>query len=246
MPHLFLDFDNTMMATEQYAVPSLIARFNDLYAAKAGRELTLAEFRQHFHGQARETLCANLSRHFGIEVDYPTLYDDREGRIMQHLQAVPGGIPMAPHLVETLAALAQQGSRAALVSNNPVQRALCAMRFAANGGGDALAALLGTRCFEAGDIQKPKPDVYLRAMAQCNATTAESCAVEDSVTGATAAKAAGMTVFGYTGLSEDREKLAEKLLAAGCAAVFDDWQDFPRLLQAHMTRSPAKTAAPQP
>jgi len=54
---LFLDFDNTLMATEQYAVPSLIARFNDIYAKEIGRELTLEEFKQNFHGQARENLC---------------------------------------------------------------------------------------------------------------------------------------------------------------------------------------------
>lgn len=228
--HLFLDFDNTMMATEQYAVPSLIARFNELYAGQTDHPLTLAEFRQHFHGQARENLCANLGRHFGIDVDYALLYDRREARIMQHLQAVEGGVPMAPSLVETLGGLAKEGWRAALVSNNPVQRALCAMRHAANGQGDALAALLGTRFFEAGGVQKPEPDVYLHAIAQCRADPRESFAVEDSVTGTAAALGAGLTVFGYTGLADDAATLAPKLLAAGCAGVFDDWRQLPELI----------------
>ena len=56
-PWLFLDFDNTLMGTEQYALPSLIERFNRLYQHELDHLLTLQEFKAHFHGQSRETLC---------------------------------------------------------------------------------------------------------------------------------------------------------------------------------------------
>jgi len=228
---LFLDFDNSLMATEQYAVPSLIARFNALYAKQAGRDLTLKEFKQYFHGQAREMLCHNLSQHFQIEVDYQALYDAREPRIMQHLKALPEGVEMAPHLIEALTALRKQGAILSLVSNNPIQRALCAMRFASNQQGDALAGLFGTRYFEAGDVQKPLPDVYLRAMKQVDARPEKSFAVEDSVTGAKAAVAAGLTTFAFTGFTEDQDALKKALLAAGCQASFSDWRNLPQLLE---------------
>lgn len=227
---LFLDFDNTMMATEQYAVPSLIARFNALYAKTAGRELTLYEFKQHFHGQARETLCQHLSEHFGISVDYPLLYDAREARMMEYLQSLPQGIPMAPNLIETLTSLSEDGMVLSFVSNNPIQRALCAMRFASNQQGDALARLFGTRYFEAGTEQKPAPEVYLRAMKQVGAEPAKSFAVEDSVTGAKSAIAAGLTTFAYTGFAENAAELSEKLLVLGCKEAFDDWRQLPLLL----------------
>lgn len=223
---LFLDFDNTMMATEQFAVPSLIARFNDLYAADVKEPLTLDIFKQHFHGQARENLCANLESYFGIEVDFQTLYRDREWHVMQHLQAVDGGVPMAPHLIETLSDFVAHGALLSFVSNNPVQRGLASMRYADNGRGDELAALFGTRFFEAGDVQKPKPDVYIRAMLQTGADPELSAAVEDSVTGVTAAVAAGLTVYGFTGFADDREKTADKLMDAGAVQVFDDWSAF--------------------
>lgn len=231
---LFLDFDNTMMATEQYAVPSLIARFNDLYGDRIETPLTLDVFKRHFHGQARENLCANLAAYFGIDVDYQTLYRDREWHVMQHLQQVrekSGGVPMAPHLIETLSNLAADGTVLSFVSNNPVQRGLAAMRYADNGRGDALANLFGTRFFEAGDVQKPKPDVYLRAMQQVGATPEQSIAVEDSVTGVTAAVAAGMTVYGFVGFADDRAAAAKKLIEAGAKDVFDDWQNFHQTLQ---------------
>lgn len=227
---VFLDFDNTMMATEQYAVPSLIARFNMLYGDQLKSPLTFEEFKKHFHGQARETLCANLSAHFGITVDFPTLYDAREERMMDYLSQVKGGIPMAPNLIETLNGLVAQGAVLSFVSNNPVQRGLASMRFADNGRGDELARLFGTRFFEAGGIQKPKPDVYIRAMAQVGATVENSFAVEDSVTGATSSVAAGIRTFAFTGFADDAPALAEKLIAKGCVSAFHDWKDFPALV----------------
>ncbi|HRE32627.1 MAG TPA: HAD-IA family hydrolase [Candidatus Berkiella sp.] len=225
-----MDFDNTLMATEQYAVPSLIARFNALYAASAGKELTLSVFKQHFHGQARETLCQNLSDYFGITVDYKMLYESREARMMQYLQEIPEGIAMAPYLIETLTALHSQGAIFSLVSNNPIQRALCAMRFANNRQGDALVALFGTRFFEAGSIQKPQPEVYLRAMQQVDALPDNSIAVEDSMTGAKAALAAGLTTLAFTGFAENPPEQAEQLRALGCKAAFDDWRQMPAIL----------------
>jgi len=226
--YLFLDFDNTMMATEQYAVPSLIARFNELYATQLTAPLTLDIFKQHFHGQARENLCANLEAYFDIEIDYADLYRDREWQMMQHLQEIAksGGVPMAPHLVDVLTALSANGVVLSFVSNNPIQRALAAMRYADNGQGDALVSLFGTRFFEAGDVQKPKPDVYIRAMQQVGANPAESAAVEDSVTGMTAAVAAGITVYGFTGFSDAPLVTRDKLIASGAAVVFSDWKHF--------------------
>lgn len=228
---LFIDFDNTMMATERYALPSLVARFNALYGTQAGTLLTVEMFTQHFHGLAREALCGSLSDYFKISVDCQALYAEREWHVMQHLQAVQGGIPMAPHLVETLALLRKQRNlRAALVSNNSVQRALCAMRYAANGQGEELAALLGTRLFEAGDRQKPLPDPYLHAMAQLNVQAQDAVAIEDSAAGARAATAAGLLTYGFTGFATDKTAAAQTLRTAGCRHVFDDWQDLPALL----------------
>ncbi|MBP6951492.1 MAG: HAD family phosphatase [Alphaproteobacteria bacterium] len=225
---LLLDFDNCQMATEHLAVPSLIKRFNELYGSQIGSELTYEEFKQHFHGQARESLCANLSKHFGLEVDYPTLYEDREWRMMQMLQHT--GVEMADHLVETLEVLQEQGYKFAFVSNNPIQRGLAAMRYATNRQGDRLARFFGTAFFEAGNAQKPKPDVYLHAMEQLG-TSAENCyAVEDSPTGVGAAVAAGVVTFGFLAFASNPQEMAQNLTGKGAASCFTDWQELPSLL----------------
>lgn len=223
-----LDFDNCLMATEHLAVPSLIKRFNELYEKKIGRALIFEEFKQHFHGQARETLCANLSKHFCIEVDYPTLYEDREWKILQMLQET--GAEMAPGLIETLEVLEHQGYRFAFISNNPIQRALAAMRYATNGQGDRLARFFGTAFFEAGLIQKPKPDVYQRAMKQLGTTPEHCYAVEDSLIGVTSAVAAGITTFGFLGFTDRPEEMEPKLKEKGATTCFHRWDELPTLL----------------
>lgn len=232
---LLLDFDNCQMATEHLAVPSLIARFNELYANQIGAELTYEEFKQHFHGQARETLCENLSKHFGIEIRYSLLYDVREWRIMQMLQKT--GVEMADHLVETLESLQENGYKFAFVSNNAIQRGLTAMRFANNGQGDRLARLFGTAFFEAGDIQKPKPDVYLRAMEQLSLSAQNCYAVEDSPSGVKAAVEAGILTFGFLAFSSNRQEAEKKLRGCGAVACFSSWKELPELLNKYQNLS---------
>lgn len=227
---LFLDFDNTLMGTESLAVPSLVQRFNQLYAAQIGRDLTVEEFYTHFKGQGRETLCANLSAYFNTTIDYAVLYENREAFMMAYLKEQKAA--MAPHLLETLSVLQERGVQFAFVSNNPIQRAMAAMRYATNHRGDELAAFFKTNYFESGSIQKPDPDVYLRAIAQTGADPARSYAVEDSTTGAKSALAAGLKTFGYLGFSEQKTENENALNALGVTACFSDWNEFPLLINA--------------
>ena len=70
---------------------------------------------------------------------------------------------------------------------------------------------------------KPAPDLYLHAARQLGADPARAVVIEDSPTGARAARAAGMRCFGYAphgGLA----------LAAEGAVLFTDMGQLPGLL----------------
>lgn len=72
---------------------------------------------------------------------------------------------------------------------------------------------------------KPEPDLYLH-MAAALGHPPQTCAVvEDSPTGARAARAAGMRCFGYAGHA------GGDALAAEGASVFNDMADLPALLR---------------
>lgn len=70
---------------------------------------------------------------------------------------------------------------------------------------------------------KPAPDLFLLAATEMRADPASCLVVEDSEAGVRAGKAAGMTVFGFTGGSHVRpETQGPRLEAAGADAVFTD------------------------
>jgi HAD superfamily hydrolase (TIGR01509 family) len=71
---------------------------------------------------------------------------------------------------------------------------------------------------------KPAPDVYLHAAASLAAAPADCIVIEDSPSGVIAARAAGMTVYGYAA-DEDADALAR----AG-ALVFRDMAELPARL----------------
>ncbi len=87
----------------------------------------------------------------------------------------------------------------------------------------------GLRIFDGSMVarSKPEPDLFLHA-AQCmGATPARVLVVEDSVKGVTAAKAAGMTVWGFIGGSHYAHLDGNALLAAaGADRVFRDMREF--------------------
>ncbi len=97
-----------------------------------------------------------------------------------------------------------------------------------------LTGRFGRNVFTASQVQhgKPAPDLFLFAAAQMGVAPQDALAVEDSAPGLASARAAGMRVLHYTGGAHLRD---HPPTSPGFAS-FDDWADFPRLLNApHQT-----------
>ena len=73
----------------------------------------------------------------------------------------------------------------------------------------------------------PFPDVFLYAAAKSGATASKCAVVEDTPTGVAAGVAAGMTVYGYCGLTPQH-----RLQEAGAHYTFDSMSQLPTLLAA--------------
>ena len=92
-----------------------------------------------------------------------------------------------------------------------------------------LARHFGDRLYTAQmvDRGKPAPDLFLYAAGRMQADPARTLVIEDSVSGVQAAKAAGMTVWGFVGGSHYRARDgAVSLLEAGADRVFARMADF--------------------
>ena len=92
-----------------------------------------------------------------------------------------------------------------------------------------LAERFGDRVYSASQVArgKPAPDLFLFAAERMGANPARCLVIEDTVPGVLAGKAAGMTVWGFTGGSHCVGRdIGRKLEEAGADRVFDRMSAF--------------------
>ncbi len=95
---------------------------------------------------------------------------------------------------------------------------------------NGLDRFFGARVYCADLVARPKPapDVYLAAAQGMDVAPAACLVVEDSVTGVSAACAAGMTVLGFVGGTHvGGDAHAHELREAGAIEIFDDMTTLP-------------------
>ena len=91
----------------------------------------------------------------------------------------------------------------------------------------APAALFSSHMVSRG---KPAPDLFLHTAESMGTLPKRCLVIEDSVPGVTAAKAAGMTAYGFIGASHCAADHKERLSAAGADLVFAEMCALPRLI----------------
>jgi D-ribulokinase len=81
---------------------------------------------------------------------------------------------------------------------------------------------------------KPAPDLFQFAARSMGAQPESCLVIEDSLAGVAAARAAGMTVFGFVGGSHySGPAQAAELTAAGAGLIFDDMARLPEIVSTH-------------
>jgi HAD superfamily hydrolase (TIGR01509 family) len=146
--------------------------------------------------------------------DFETRIEDAIAlRLEAELRALPG-------VREALSIIAGRRCVASSTVLEPLRRNLVLA---------GLIDLFDPHVFSASQVArgKPSPDVFLFAAAQMGTEPSRCLVLEDSVPGVLAARAAGMQVAGFTGVAHDKGRMRERLLAAGAAAVVDDYRDWP-------------------
>lgn len=96
-----------------------------------------------------------------------------------------------------------------------------------------LGTEFGPRVFTGDMVAQPKPapDVYLLAARSLGLPPRRCLVVEDSAAGVAAARAAGMTVYGYVGGAHDRQAHAARLRLAGVQETFEAMRRLPPLVE---------------
>ncbi|SPH16719.1 6-phosphogluconate phosphatase [Defluviimonas aquaemixtae] len=208
---VLFDCDGVLVDSEpmtDVVVSANLARYGlDIPAERAGALFiggTMASV-----GETARSMGATLPENWLDEV-----YDEIFARLAE-------GTPLIPGVATLLDVLDGAAIPYAVGSNGPHRKMEITL-----GQHPEVHARLRGRIFSRHDVARPKPapDLYLHAAAHLGAASSECVVIEDSPTGARAARAAGMACFGYApnggGARLEREG----------ARVFRRMDDLPALL----------------
>ena len=207
---LIFDCDGVLVDSERLAHEVLLQML-----AEAGITMTLQQAYDRFMGASTEKCVAILQDLLGgtAPADFMPRYAQRcFAAFSEGLNAVEGVSPLLDALTMPYC----------VASNGPREK----MRFTL--GHTGLLPRFAGRLFSAQDVERPKPapDLFLHAARTLQAAPADCVVIEDSPTGVAAARAAGMTVYGYAAMTDPA-----RLQAAGAPRDFRHRADVPALLQ---------------
>ncbi|MBI5650022.1 MAG: HAD family phosphatase [Chloroflexi bacterium] len=180
---VILDLDGLIVDSEplhQRAFSDFLARQNIQH------QFTVAEYGKSFVGIPVIENARWLIERFNLRMQVRDVIAAREA-IYEALIADPANLVAMPGVFDLLDQLAARNVPLAVASGSPRNQVIAIL--------NGLGITPRLRAIVAGDDvprTKPAPDVYLRAAKQIGIAPAECVAVEDSATGVTAAKSAGM------------------------------------------------------
>jgi len=205
---LILDNDGVLVDSEPIANRILAALLSE-YGDPITYEEAVARYMGTSLAHVREVVEAKLQR--ALPADFERRYhDELFSRLRSEPTSVPG-VEAALDAIDLPSCVASSGT------HERIELTLKTV---------GLYDRFAGRILSAQDVQrgKPFPDLFLHAAEQMGADPADAIVVEDSPYGVEAAKAAGMTVVGYAGLTP-----ASRL--AGADRVITTMADLPAAIR---------------
>lgn len=215
---VIFDCDGVLVDSEPISIEVLVASF-----ARAGVLIDEAGAYRRFLGRSLSTVIAAAREEFGLDMNeafLERLRQDLFARFRADLRPIPG-------IIEALEALQAQGIGWCVASSSHMERIRLSLTVT------GLIDRFDPNIFSAAMVTrgKPAPDLFLHAAERMGRTPSDCIVIEDSPAGIEAAKAAGMTVFAFTGGSHTHFASHRAALdALAPDAVFDAMADLIHLV----------------
>ncbi|MBB4566621.1 HAD family hydrolase [Rhizobium leucaenae] len=213
---VIFDCDGVLVDSEPLSVSVLIQAMHDV-----GVDMSEEDIYSRFLGKSLATLVDTLETEFDVFIDQAFLdriRNDLYDRFRQELKPING-------VAETLDALT---TRRCVASSSQIERIRLSL------GVTGLLPRLEPNIFSASMVKrgKPAPDLFLYAAKQMQVAPQDCIVIEDSPAGITAARAAGMTVFAFTGGSHAHSpSYRAELERLSPEVVFDAMSDLIHLVR---------------
>ncbi|RGP37378.1 HAD family hydrolase [Pseudotabrizicola alkalilacus] len=180
---VIFDCDGVLIDSEIISARMLIEAL-----AARGVVIDLPYVARHFLGRSYPVVMAQIRAEFGLDLP-PSFEDDYRDRLLEGFRA---GLKIMPHVAEVIEQLAVP---CCVATSSSPRRAEMSLRLV------GLWDRLGARIFTASQVArgKPAPDLFLFAAERMGFAPEQCLVIEDSLTGVTAARAAGMEVWQFTG-----------------------------------------------
>ncbi len=215
---VIFDCDGVLVDSEPISIEVLVASF-----ARAGVLIDEAGAYRRFLGRSLSTVIAAAREEFGLDMNetfLERLRQDLFARFRADLRPIPG-------IIEALEALQAHGIDWCVASSSHMERIRLSLTVT------GLIDRFDPNIFSAAMVTrgKPAPDLFLHAAERMGRTPSDCIVIEDSPAGIEAAKAAGMTVFAFTGGSHTHFASHRAALdALAPDAVFDAMADLIHLV----------------
>lgn len=214
--HLICDCDGVLVDSEVIAERTLLRALSAEFPGIDFHAVAHLAF-----GQRTSLFLAGLEARFRIEIPsgfLATVEQEIDAELKRTLAPVAG----------VRDALTQVTLPAAVVSNSRLTRIAASLERV------GLTDLFGPRVFSAEQVERPKPhpDVYLHAARELGVEPARCLVVEDSITGLTAARAAGMKTIAFVGASHVPKGYAQVLGNLGVTRIVERMEQLPALIAA--------------
>ncbi|MGH1375294.1 MAG: HAD family hydrolase [Alphaproteobacteria bacterium] len=214
---ILFDCDGTLVDSEYLNIKAIIALLEEFGITNYDIPYGLS----HFSGHRFSNIIAMIAKETGF-----TFPDDAA---KQYLAKVRALAPTEMSAVEGAKSVVQAAANMAeicVVSNGERNNVLWSLDF------------VDLRTFFEDDYiftglmaaPKPAPDLFLLAAERKNTPSAQTLIIEDSITGVTAAVAAGMDVWGFCGTHHAPDDHADNLKKAGATAVYHSMSDIKEAL----------------
>jgi beta-phosphoglucomutase-like phosphatase (HAD superfamily) len=233
---LLFDCDNTLVLSEDLAFEACAELANEILEKQnISDRYTGPQLIKDFVGQNFRGMIVSLQKKYGFELSDAELqaYVDRElGKVVESLTAKAQPCEGAFEEVERLYNEKKYGL--AVVSSSALSRVEASVRKVGMDKFFPHDHVFSAATSLPKPTTKPDPAVYIHACEVIGVKPQECIAVEDSKSGATAAKRANIPLVGYVGpYPADEKDEKKKMLYEECGAIYvmDHWSEFPEAIK---------------